>query len=168
MARRRLGKVPTPFRVVYARAPKLAAPTYQISRVLEGGLSLEPELALLVMTHVSLLNGCGFCADLHLAQAVQARLGREKFAALADFRESGRFSERERAALAFAEEVTRSHAASDASFRELQKHFDERQIVELTWLNAIGNFFNLLAVPLGLESDGLEALARQRVTAARA
>jgi AhpD family alkylhydroperoxidase len=165
MARRRFGRVPTPFRVVYARAPKLAPISYQIARVLEGGLSLEPELVLLLMTHVSQQNGCGFCADLHLAQAVQARLTREKFAALPEFRASPRFSERERAALAFAEEVTRTHAASDAAFRELQKHFDERQIVELTWLNAVGNFFNLLAVPLGLESDGLEALARQRAAA---
>ena len=162
LARRRLGKVPTPFKVVYARAPKLAPLSYRVSRILEGSLSLEPELVLLVMTHASMLNGCGFCADLHLAQAVQAKLGLEKFRALSGFRSSALFGERERAALAYAEEATRQHDVSDATFAELRKHFDERQLVELTWVNAIGNFFNLLAVPLGLESDGLEQLALAR------
>ena len=38
----------------------------------------------------------------------------------------------------------------------------EKQIVEVTWLNAIGNFFNLMAVPLQLESDDLTALALRR------
>lgn len=166
MARRRFGRVPTAFQVVYARAPKLATTSYQISRVIEGGLSLDPELVLLLTTHVSMLNGCSFCADLHLAQAIQARLGGEKFRALPGFRESERFADRERAALAYAEEATRQRVVSDATFEELQKHFDERQIVELTWLNAVGNFFNLLAVPLGLESDGLAELARKRAAAA--
>lgn len=162
MSRRRFGAVPTPFKVIYARAPRLAPLTYHISRVLEGGLSLDPELVLLVMTHSSLLNGCTFCADLHRAQALKARLGLEKFAKLHDFRSSDAFSPRERAALAYAEEATLERRVSDATFAELRSHFDERQIVELTWLNAIGNFFNLMAVPLGVESDGLADLALAR------
>ena len=38
--------------------------------------------------------------------------------------------------------------------------FDEREIAELTLSNAIENFYNLLNLPLEIESDGLEALAR--------
>lgn len=159
MARRKLGKVPTPFKVVYARAPRLATLSYRVSRILDGGLSLEPQLVLLLMTHSSRINGCGFCADLHLAQAVQARLGIEKFHALSEFRSSALFSDRERAALVYVDEATRQRRVDDATFEELRKHFDERQLVELTWVNAIGNFFNLLAVPLELESDGLAELA---------
>ncbi len=52
------------------------------------------------------------------------------------------------------------------SWEALKKHFDERDI-EITWLNAVGNYYNLLAVQLGLESDGLLDLALQRQREAR-
>lgn len=162
MARRQLGAVPSAFKVIYARAPKLSFATYQIAQTLEKRLSLEAELVLLVTTQSSLINGCTFCADLHMAQAVQARIGLDKFRALPEYATSPDFSEREKAALAYTEEVTRTRNASQASFDALRKHFSEREIVELTWLNAIGNFFNLMAVPLELESDDLLPLALER------
>ena len=164
VAKRRFGKVPTPFKIAYARAPKIAAVSFRVARLLERGLSLDPALVQLVMLRTSQMNGCGFCADLHLAEAVRMRLGVEKFRALDAWRDSPAFSERERAALAYCEEATRSRHVSDATFAELAKHFNETQIVELTWVNAIGNFFNLLAVPLGLESDGLAELALRRAS----
>ncbi len=52
------------------------------------------------------MNGCPFCEDIGLAHAVQQKIGKERFAALADFRTSPSFTDRERAALAFAEEGT--------------------------------------------------------------
>lgn len=162
MARRRFGAVPTAFKVIYTRAPKLSFATYQIAQTLEKRLSLEGELVLLVTTQASFLNGCSFCADLHMAQAVQAKLGLEKFRALPEYATSPVFSEREKAALAYTEEVTRERRASDERFETLKKHFSEREIVELTWLNAIGNFFNLMAVPLEIESDDLVSLALER------
>jgi AhpD family alkylhydroperoxidase len=164
VARRRFGKVPTPFKVAYARAPKLAAISFRVARVLERGLSLDPALVQLVMLRSSQMNGCGFCADLHLAEAVRGRLGVEKFRALDAWRDSPAFTEPERAALAYCEEITRNRTVTDATFAELAKHFGEKQIVELTWVNAIGNFFNLMAVPLGLESDGLAELALRRAS----
>jgi AhpD family alkylhydroperoxidase len=162
MARRQFGKVPTLWKVVYGRAPKLAMVSYRIGKLLEKGLSLDPSLVQLVMTRSSLVNGCAFCADLHLAQAIQQALGVEKFRALDSYRTSDLFSDAERAALDYCGEITARRAVSDATFETLRKHFDERQIVELTWVNAIGNFFNLLAVPLGIESDGLAELALGR------
>ena len=69
------------------------------------------------------------------------------------------FSARERAALAYVEEATRTKIVSDATFGELAKHFGDREIAELTLANAIENFYNLLNLPLKVESDGLEALA---------
>jgi AhpD family alkylhydroperoxidase len=168
LCRRQLGKVMSSLAVIYARAPATLLPGAFIVRTLERGLSLEPELRLLVTTQSSQLNGCTFCADLHMAQAVQARIGLEKFKALPGFATSPLFSDRERAVLAYTEEVTRTRNVSDATFAALRKHLDERQIVELTWLNAIGNFFNLMAVPLGLESDDFTALALRRAQKASA
>jgi AhpD family alkylhydroperoxidase len=162
LSRRQLGRVMSSLSVIYARAPRIGWPTVFIARTIEKGLSLDPELRLLVVTQSSLLNGCAFCADLHMAQAVQARLGLEKFKALPEFATSPLFSDRERAVLAYTEEVTRTRTASDASFEALRKHASEKEIVEITWLNAIGNFFNLMGVPLALESDDFTAIALRR------
>lgn len=164
MTRRQFGKTPEAFKIIYGNAPHLAQHSYQANRILEKKLALDDDLKLLVTTQSSLINGCGFCADLHRAQAIQARMGMERFRDLAEFRTSPHFSERERAALAFTEEMTRDRKVSDATFEALRSHFDERQIVELSWLNALGNFYNLQAVALALESDGLADLAARRAT----
>ncbi len=166
VTRRQFGKVPSAFQVVYGNAPNLLWPTYQIGQTLEKRLTLADELVLLVTTQSSLLNGCGFCADFHKAQAIQAKMGMERFNDLLEFRTSPHFSDAERAALAFTEEVTRERKVADATFEALRPHFSNQQIVELTWLNAIGNFFNLEAVALQLESDGLAELAARRAGAA--
>lgn len=159
MGKRQFGKVPAAFKVIYARSPKLGMASYQIARTMEKGLSLDPELVLLVATLTSMRNGCSFCADLHLAQAVQEKLSLRKFKALQEFRTSLLFSDEERAALAYVEEVTETKDVSDATFADLQKNYDERQVVELVWLTAVGNYFNLMAVPLQIESDDLTSLA---------
>jgi AhpD family alkylhydroperoxidase len=164
MSKRQLGAVMSPMKVLYARVPRILRTTLSIIRTTDS-LSLDPALKLLITTQSSLLNGCSFCADLHMAQAVQAKLGPERFRALLDFRSSPHFSERERAALAYTEEVTRERKASDATFERLRAHFSEKEIVELTWLNAVGNYFNLMAVPLELESDGFEEIALRRASA---
>ncbi|MGH0029143.1 MAG: carboxymuconolactone decarboxylase family protein [Myxococcota bacterium] len=163
MSRRQLGAVISPLKVGYARAPRIGRVGWAIARTLDK-LSLDRELVLLVTTQSSLINGCTFCADLHHAQAVQERIGLDKFRDLEKFRDSPRFSPSERAALAYTEEVTRTRDTSDATFAALREHFDDTQIFELTWLNAVGNYFNLMAVPLGLESDGLTEMALARAS----
>ena len=162
ISRRRFGKVPANMTVLYGHAPNLAWASSQLVQTLENKLTLDKELTLLVMAQSAQMNGCSFCADLHQAQAVQERLGLDKFRALSEFRTSPAFGERERAALAYSEEVTRERKASDETFAALRKHFDTQQIVELTWLNALGNFFTLISIPLGVENDGLLDLALQR------
>ena len=68
-------------------------------------------------------------------------------------------------ALASAEEVTREKRVDDATFERLRKHFNEREIVEVTWVNALANYYNLINVPLELEADGLCAIAQGRARA---
>ena len=73
-------------------------------------------------------------------------------------------NERERAALAYTEEATRHKRVSDATFETLRNHFNEREIVEITWVNALENYYNLINLPLEIESDGLCAIAESRTT----
>jgi alkylhydroperoxidase family enzyme len=62
----------------------------------------------------------------------------EECSELADWQTSGRFSESERAALAYADTMTRDIVVPDAVFDEVKKHFNDREIVELTVL--IGSY----------------------------
>jgi AhpD family alkylhydroperoxidase len=158
--RRLLGRSITPAQVVYNRVPAAWRISLAFQLFERFGAKLPHELLLLVTTHVAMLNGCAFCADIKRAVAVRERLGTERFDALADWRRHTGWTARERAALAYVEEATLGKRVADATFAEVRRHFDEREIAELTLANAIENFYNLLNLPLEIESDGLEALAR--------
>ena len=93
---------------------------------------------------------------------MQERLSLEKFEALADFETSPLFSERERAALAYVAEVTRRIEVDDRTFERLRKSWSEREVVEITWLAALEAYYNRIARPLRIESDGLCSLALAR------
>lgn len=162
MMKRQLGKVMTPARVIYNRIPRMYNVSWQLVKLQREGLTIPEELRLLVMVWTGMVNRCAFCVDIGKAQAVQARLSLEKFHALPEWRTSPLFSDAERAALAYAEEATRHKKVEDATFAELRKHWSEREIVEITFVNALENFYNLMNLPLGIEEDGLCALAEAR------
>ncbi len=165
MSRRQLGKVMTPMKVVFARIPRTILVEYQVMRVLEGGLGLDRGLQLLLQTHVASINGCSFCLDIGRAVAVMRQLTLEKVNAVSEYRTSALFTERERAALAYVEEATHHKRVAESTFAELRRHFDDREIVEITWLCALENYFNLINLPLEIESDGLCAIAERRKAA---
>lgn len=158
VARRWFGKVPTPYRVVFTRIPQALFAHAQVVNVLDRKLTLDPELRLLLSNHVATLNGCTFCVDISQAVAARRRLSLDKVRALAGYRTDPRFDARERSALAFVEEVTRERQVADATFETLRRHFDEREIVEITWLMAVEHYFNVINRALGIESDGLCAI----------
>lgn len=162
MTARRLGKVITPMKVIYARFPALFRHAYQQIQIVEKALTLDPTISLLVRTWPAMINECTFCVDIAKAAALYQHVTLEKLEALPSYRTSPLYDARERAALAYVEEATRHKHVSDATFAELRRHFDERQIVEITWLNALENYYNLLNLPLGIEADGLCAIAQQR------
>ena len=162
MTKRRLGKVMTPMTVVYARLPPLFRLAYQQVQIVESKITLDPVISFLVRTWPAMINECTFCVDIAKAGALYKHMTLEKLEALPVYRTSPLFSERERAALAYVEEATRHKRVSDATFAELHRHFNEREIVEITWLNALENYYNLLNLPLGIEADGLCAIAQSR------
>ena len=160
--KKQFGKVITPMKVVYTRVPELMKVGREIVEFETKGIKLEPELHFLIGTFASQINGCDFCVDIGRAFAIRQQVGMKKFDALHEYRTSPLFSVRERAALSYVEEETRTRQASDATFEELRRHFNEREIVEITWLNAIHNYYNMVNLPLEIESDGLAEIARNR------
>ena len=158
MTARRFGKVITPMKVVTARVPKSIRLSYEIAKMMEHGFSLTTELQFLLHIYISMVNQCHFCIDIAEAEALRRTGSFEKIKRLARYREDPAFTAAERAALAYVEEVSRTKTASDATFGELRRAFSDQQIAEITVLNALENYYNLINRPLGIESDGLCAL----------
>ncbi len=163
LTKQKIGKVITPVKVVYARIPRLLIGV-QATNSAEENLKLERSLSLLVKKYIAQLNNCHFCMDIAEAIAVDNNIGLEKFDALQDFMSSPLYSERERAALVYAAEVNKHKEVSDATFEQLKSHFSDTEIVEITWLVALENYYNFINIPLQIESDGLCVIRKRPKT----
>lgn len=111
-------------------------------------LGLEPGLLDLVRLRASQINGCAYCVDLHSRDARKRGESERRLHAVAVWREAPFFTERERAALAWTESLTRvsETRAPDADYERLSREFSEREQVNLTVaINAI-NGWNRLAI----------------------
>jgi AhpD family alkylhydroperoxidase len=109
---------------------------------------LEPALLELVKIRASQINGCGFCLDMHSKDARAAGETEQRLYTLPAWRETPFFSERERAALAWTEAVTRvseTHV-SDETYETLRQHFTEKELVDLTLAIVAINGWNRLAI----------------------
>jgi len=94
--------------------------------------------------------------DINSAVGRAEGITEEQLRELCGFRKSGAFSATEKAALTYAEEMTRTPVdVADAVFQELRRFFDDRQIVELTSAIALENLRARFAHALDLPSDGL-------------
>jgi len=151
---RQWGKVMTPLKVVYARMPGSLKALLGILKFSDKGLTLDKGLQLLIGDLTAQINGCSSCDDLGRAVAVRTGFDLRKLDAILEYARSPLFTEKERAALAYAEEATQNKRVSDPTFENLRRYFDEREIVEITWLNAVQNYFNLINLPLGIGSEG--------------
>lgn len=163
LSKKQFGKVLTPLKVIYSRKFSLLQFAMKIAKFEEKQNSLAPELRLLVKIAAATENGCTFCQDIALAQAVKGKIGTEKFVALVIGDESKQiaFTEKERAVLAVIRQYATERKISDGNFAELRKHFSETEIIEILALNAFEQFYNALTIPLEIESDGLRVLAEK-------
>jgi len=117
------------------------------------GRSLDRKLYELIYIRVSLINGCHYCTQHHLASSKRAGLTADDWSALkaGDY---SRFSEKEKAALRYVEKLTRTpHDISDADFATLKKNFSDPEIVDIHLLTGLANLTNRFTDPLGLEVE---------------
>ena len=111
---------------------------------------LEKDLSELVKLRVSQINGCAFCVQIHLNFARRLAVPAAKLDLVAAWREAGVFSDRERAALDWAEVMTAMApgAASDADYSVLLRCFSESEAMYLTVAIAAINAWNRIGVAL--------------------
>jgi len=114
---------------------------------------LEHGLLELVKLRASQINGCGYCVDMHAADARKAGESERRLYAVAVWRETPFFSPRERAALAWTEALTRlsEQPALDADYAALREQFGEREMVDLSLAIAAINSWNRLAIGFGAQ-----------------
>ncbi|QLL11446.1 carboxymuconolactone decarboxylase family protein [Pseudomonas chlororaphis] len=111
-------------------------------------LPLEKSLIELVKLRASQINGCAFCVDMHTADARKSGETERRLYAVSVWRETPFFTDRERAALAWTESLTRvseTHAP-DADYELLSSQFSPCEQVDLSLAIATINSWNRLAV----------------------
>ncbi len=109
---------------------------------------LDPVIGVLVKIHASQLNGCSFCLDLHTREARAAGEREQRLDALAAWRDTPLFDDRERAALALTEAVTFltvGHVPDDV-YEAAAQQFDETELAHLLWTIGAINVWNRMAV----------------------
>lgn len=110
---------------------------------------LPPVLVDLVYLRVSQINNCAYCLDMHTRDLLKKGLKIEKLALLQAWAEAGNlFDERERAALAWAETVTRvaETGVPAEAYQAVRAVFEEREVVDLTIAISLMNAYNRLAI----------------------
>ena len=115
--------------------------------VLQSGL--PPVLVDLVYLRTSQINNCAYCLDMHTRELLEKGVAVEKLALVQSWREAGGlFDERERAALAWAETVTRvaETGVPDEAYAAARAVFDENELVNLTIAISLMNAYNRMAI----------------------
>jgi AhpD family alkylhydroperoxidase len=109
---------------------------------------LEQSLIELVKTRASQINGCAYCINMHTQDARKNGETEQRLYLLDAWRESPVYTDRERAALAWTEAVTRiseTHAPEDV-YAEVRAQFSEAEAVNLTLVIVTINAWNRIAI----------------------
>lgn len=116
---------------------------------------LEPALRELIKTRASQINGCAYCLDMHTKDARAQGETEQRLYALNAWRETPFYTDRERAALEWTEQLTliAENEVSDDLYARVREHFSEEEIVNLTLavvqINGYNRFAKSFRAPAG-------------------
>lgn len=113
---------------------------------------LDKALVELIYLRVSQINGCAYCIDMHSRELLKSGMAVAKLVLVSAWRESGDvFEATERAALAWAETVTRvaETGIGDAAYDAVAAVFEDKQLVDLTIAIGLMNAYNRIAISFG-------------------
>jgi AhpD family alkylhydroperoxidase len=116
---------------------------------------IEPKLRHLLNLRASQINGCAFCLGMHSDEALRDGESPERLILLDAWEESSHFSDKERAALAWIEELTliADSGASRGAFEALKAHFSADEIGWLTLAGTMINAWNRIAISSRVQYD---------------
>ena len=141
-------------------SPALANAWFELNQAVRYGTEIDGQCREIAVIRVAILNHVDYVQRAHgPAYALKEGLTPDQVNALADWRPSTLFSEKQRALLAYVDAMTREIEVPETVFQELRKHFTERQTVELTMLIAAYNMLTrfLQALKVDAEPTGGES-----------
>lgn len=136
---------------------KIAPEAYRHFLQLEGLVAqhVDRKLLHLLKLRASQINGCAYCLAMHTDEALRDGEPTERLTLLDAWEESTLYSEKERSALEWIEEVTliADSGASSASFEALKAHFSDAEIGWLTMAGVLINSWNRMAISSRAQYD---------------
>src|ERR1700736_6368851 len=134
-------------RIDYANVPEALRGMYQVEDYIHNS-SLAESLVQLVKMRASQINGCAYCLDVHSKDARALGETEQRLYVLDAWEEAPFYSERERAALALTDAVTRitEGHVPDAIFERARAHFNEQELIALVFTLTTINACNRLAI----------------------
>jgi AhpD family alkylhydroperoxidase len=144
----------------YPKAPELMKAVYGLNNAVNAS-GLEKSLLHLIKLRASQINGCSFCVDMHSREAREDGESEQRVFLVSAWKESPLYSERERAAFAWTEAVTKISDAGvpDALYEKALKHFSDEELVKLTVAVGMINVWNRLCASFHALHPMLEAEA---------
>ena len=135
-------------RLSVLKYPQAMKPLFDFSAALNDS-SLERPLIELVLFRVSQMNGCAYCLDMHSKDARAAGETEQRLYLVQAWREAPFYTERECAALAWAEAVTRlgDHGVPDDVYERARASFSEEELIQLNLVVIMINGWNRIAIP---------------------
>jgi AhpD family alkylhydroperoxidase len=119
---------------------------------------VEKQLFHLIALRVSQINGCAYCIDMHSKDLLAEGEDPRRLFVLDAWREAGLYSDRERAALAWAEAVNAvgPDAVPDAVYEEACRHFTEQELIDLTVGVIAVSSYNRLNIAFEMEAGSYQ------------
>ena len=138
-------------------SPPLAATWFEHVNAVRWKTQLSGRLREIIIIRIALINRVDYVIAQHVPKLALAEgVSFAECEALRDWENSSFFDKGERAALAYADEMTRNVAVTDATFDELAGHFDDRSIVELSVLIGTYNMHNRVMQALQIDLEKAE------------
>ena len=130
--------------------------------------SLDPTLAELVKIRSSQINGCANCLNMHTVFARERGETEQRIYLLSAWREAPCYTDKERAALAWTDALTRISEGHthESAYEALKTHFTEEEQVKLTLLINVINGWNRLAIGFSAWADPADVKAAAKAVAA--
>ncbi|MFN7089794.1 MAG: carboxymuconolactone decarboxylase family protein [Allorhizobium sp.] len=131
----------------YSEAPELMKALVAVKKAIDES-GLDEGLIHLVNLRTSQINGCSFCVDMHSREARGNGESEQRVYLLSAWKESPLYSDRERAAFAWAEQVTliANGGVPDVLYEQALKQFSTSELTKLTIAIGLMNTFNRLCI----------------------
>ncbi|HEY8374676.1 MAG TPA: carboxymuconolactone decarboxylase family protein [Pseudonocardiaceae bacterium] len=133
-------------------APEAIQTLLQLSKQVRAGI--EPRLHHLVDLRASMINGCAYCVDMHSREGIEDGDTAQRLFAVAAWRESTLFTERERTALELTDALTRlgEGGVSDELWERARSHFTDKELAHLVLAIGVINVWNRNAISVHKET----------------